>query len=63
VKSLPLLSSYDDINNGIATVAPEKRKVSGEGKRFYMYTLGSSMNKTGFVEYMSDKAKALKAKK
>ncbi|HRG89911.1 MAG TPA: hypothetical protein PLW44_12885, partial [Chitinophagales bacterium] len=56
--TLALLTSYDDINNTIGTIAPEKRKVT-EGKRFYMYTLGSSMNKTGFVEYMSDKAKGI----
>lgn len=56
--TLALLSSYDDINNGIGAVAPEKRKIT-EGKRFYMYTLGSSMNKTSFVEYMSDKAKGI----
>lgn len=57
--TLGVLTSYDDINNGIGAIAPEKRKIQGENKRFYLYTIGSSMNKTDFVEYMGDKAKGI----
>ncbi len=57
--TLSVLSSFDDINNGIGAIAPDKRKIKGDNGRFYMYTLGSSMNKTDFVEYMGDKAKGI----
>ena len=57
--TLGVLASYDDINNGIGAIAPEKRKIQGPNKRFYVYTLGSSMNKTEFVSYMADKAKGI----
>ncbi len=57
--TLGVLSSYDDVNNGIGAIAPDKRKVKGDKGRFYLYTLGSSMNKTDFVEYMNDKAKGI----
>ncbi|MES2619596.1 MAG: hypothetical protein V4615_02005, partial [Bacteroidota bacterium] len=53
---LGIVSSYDDINNGIAAVAPLKRKISGPNNRFYMYTLGSTLNKEDFIQYMKDKA-------
>ncbi len=57
--TLGVLSSYDDVNTALGTIAPEKRKITGENKRFYMYTLGSSLNKADFVEYMADKAKGI----
>lgn len=57
--TLGVLSSYDDINTGLGAIAPDKRRITGENKRFYMYTLGSSMNKTDFVGYMADKAKGI----
>jgi len=57
--TLGVLSSYDDVNTALGTIAPEKRKIIGENKRFYMYTLGSSLNKADFVEYMADKEKGI----
>ncbi len=57
--TLGVLSSYDDINTLIGTTAPDKRKVKGEKDRFYLYTLGSSINKTDFVDYMKDKANGI----
>ncbi len=57
--TLGVLSSYEDVNKGIGAVAPDKRKITGENKRFYMYTLGSSINKADFVDYMADKAKGI----
>ncbi len=57
--TLGVLTSYDDINNAIGAIAPEKRKITGEHKRFYMYTLGSSMNKTDFVGYMTDRVNGI----
>ena len=57
--TLSLLSSYDDINTAIGATAPDKRKIKGEANRFYMYTLGSSMYKADFVDYMADKAKGI----
>ena len=57
--TLGVLSSYDDINTGLGAIAPDKRRITGENKRFYMYTLGSSINKTDFVGYMADKAKGI----
>ncbi|MFN8288153.1 MAG: hypothetical protein U0V74_15470 [Chitinophagales bacterium] len=53
--TLGILSSYDDINTMIGNTAPDKRKIK-DGDRFYLYTLGSSMNKADFVSYMKDKA-------
>lgn len=57
--TLSLLTSYDDINNSIGAIAPEKRVIKGPNKRFYLYTLGSSLNKTDFVSYMQDRAKGI----
>ncbi|MCW5906866.1 MAG: hypothetical protein KIS94_03325 [Chitinophagales bacterium] len=54
--TLSILSSYDDINNMIAALPADKRKIKGEKDRFYLYTLGSSINKTDFVAYMTDRA-------
>lgn len=54
--TLGLLSSYDDYNNMIGAVAPEKRKIKGPNDKFYIYTIGSSTNKAEFISYMKDKA-------
>ncbi len=53
---LSVLSSYDDINNNLKALAPDKRRIKGDGKAFYMYTAASAMNKQDFVDYMKDKA-------
>ncbi len=53
---LSIVSSYDEINNSIGAVAPDKRKIIGDNKRFYVYGLGSTLNKRDFVQYMKDKA-------
>lgn len=57
--TLGVLSSYDDINTMIGSTPPDKRKIKGENDRFYLYTLGSSMNKADFVDYMKDKANGI----
>ncbi|MCS6935220.1 MAG: hypothetical protein NZM35_08745 [Chitinophagales bacterium] len=57
--TLGVLSSYDDINTMVSTTPPDKRRVKGENDRFYLFTLGSSMNKTDFMEYMKDKANGI----
>ncbi len=57
--TLGILSSYDDINTNIGATPPDKRKIKGEKDRFYLYTLGSSMNKADFVDYMKDKANGI----
>jgi len=53
---LSILSSYDDINNNLKALAPDKRRIKGDGKAFYMYTAASPLNKQDFVDYMKDKA-------
>jgi hypothetical protein len=37
----------------------DKRKIKGEKDRFYLYTLASSINKTDFVAYMTDRANGI----
>lgn len=54
--TLGILTTYDQINTLIASTPPDKRKIKGENDRFYIYTLGSSLNKADFVEYMKDRA-------
>jgi hypothetical protein len=54
--TLGILSSYDDINTMIGSTPPEKRRIKGDNDRFYLYTLGSSLNKADFVDYMKDRA-------
>ncbi len=54
--ALGILSSYDDINNNLKALAPDKRKIKGDGKAFYMYTAASALSKQDFVDYMKDKA-------
>ncbi|MFN8299926.1 MAG: hypothetical protein U0T75_12535 [Chitinophagales bacterium] len=56
--TLGILSSYDDINTMIGNTAPDKRRIK-EGDHYYLYTLGSSMNKADFVDYMKDKANGI----
>jgi len=57
--SLGILSSYDDINNNLKALAPDKRKIKGDGKAFYMYTAASPLNKQDFVDYMKDRANGI----
>jgi len=54
--ALGILSSYDDINNALKALAPDKRKIKGSGKAFYTYTPASPLAKEDFVSYMKDKA-------
>jgi len=54
--TLGVLTTYDDINTMIGATPPDKRRVKGENDRFYLYTLGSSMNKADFLAYMKDRA-------
>lgn len=56
---LSILSSYDDVNKLITSVAPEKRRVKGDKGQFYLYTQASSLNKDDFVAYMKDKASGI----
>lgn len=53
--TLGVLSSYADFNNLLGAVAPDKRKIKGPNDKFYLYTIGSSANKTEFMAYMKDK--------
>lgn len=53
---LGILSSYDDINNNLKALAPDKRKIKGDGKAFYIYTPASPLSEQDFVAYMKDKA-------
>ena len=57
--TLGILSSYDVINTMIGSTDPQKRKIKGDKDRFYLYTLGSSMNKVDFCDYMKDKANGI----
>ncbi|MCW3127642.1 MAG: hypothetical protein JWO03_3300 [Bacteroidetes bacterium] len=56
--SLGLISSYDDYNRIIASMtaaAPDKRKITGEKGQFYTYNIGSTINKSAFLDAMKDK--------
>ncbi|MFN8277668.1 MAG: hypothetical protein U0T84_09300 [Chitinophagales bacterium] len=53
--NLGILSSYDDVNRMIASLPPDKRRVTGENNRFFSYNLGSSINRETFVEAMKEK--------
>jgi hypothetical protein len=53
---LSVLSSYDDFNKTISSLAPDKRKIKSDNKRFYLYTLASSLSESDFLSYMKDKA-------
>ena len=57
--ALSILSSYDDINNNLKALAPDKRKIKGDGKSFYLYTAASPLNKQDFVDYMKDRANGI----
>jgi hypothetical protein len=57
--TLGILSSYDQIVSQIGITSPEKRKIKGENDRFYLYTIGSSINKTSFIEAMKDRANGI----
>jgi hypothetical protein len=52
---LGVLSSYDDIISIIGNTDPDKRKVKDEKDRFYVYTIGNSMNKADFVDRMRER--------
>ena len=54
--ALGVLSSYDDINNALKALSPDKRKIKGSGKSFYMYTAASPLSEQDFLSYMKDKA-------
>ena len=53
---LGILSSYDDINNNLKALAPDKRKIKGPNKSFYLYSAASALDEQDFVAYMKDKA-------
>jgi hypothetical protein len=61
--NLGLISSYDDYNRmvGVMTQSPpEKRKVTGGTKgQFYVINLGSSINKSAFLDAMKEKSSPL----
>lgn len=52
--TLGVLASYDDINKLITALPPDKRKINS-GKRFYLYSTASALNKADFIDYMKDK--------
>ncbi|MBS1686477.1 MAG: brain acid soluble protein 1, partial [Bacteroidetes bacterium] len=57
--SLGLISSYDDYNRIVATMTaapPDKRKITGEKGQFYTYNIGSTINKSAFLDAMKDKS-------
>jgi len=54
--TLGVLSSYEPITSQIGVTPPDKRKIKGENDRFYLYTIGSSINKTSFIDAMKDRA-------
>jgi hypothetical protein len=56
--NVTFLSSYDDLNALITGVDPEKRKVTRDNGKFYIYALGSQTKMKAFVERM----KALNSK-
>jgi hypothetical protein len=56
--TLGLVSSYDDYNRIVASmtaVAPDKRKITGEKGQFYTYNIGSTINKSAFLDAMKEK--------
>lgn len=53
---LGMVSSYDEFVRTIGGVAPDKRKVEGPNNRFYVYTIGSTINKQTFLDAMKEKA-------
>lgn len=58
--TLGILSSYDDMNTMIGAIPPDKRKIKGDKDRFYLYTIGSSISKSEFVNYMTDLGKGIR---
>lgn len=57
--TLGLISSYDDYNRIVATMTaapPDKRKITGDKGQFYTYNIGSTINKSAFLDAMKDKA-------
>ena len=60
--NLGVISSYDDYNKivGLMTgVAPDKRKVSSDKNKFYIVNLGSTVNKSTFLDAMKEKSNPL----
>lgn len=58
--NVTFLTSYDEVNALITAVEPEKRKVTRENGKFYIFALGSQTKMKAFVERM--KAYALEHK-
>lgn len=52
--NVQILSSYEDINEMVATVAPEKRKITRDDGKFYVYSIGSTTKMKSFVEEMKE---------
>ncbi len=56
--NVQFLTSYDEVNALITAVEPEKRKITRENGKFYVFALGSQTKAKAFLEKM----KALNAK-
>ena len=62
--NLGLVSSYDEYNKivaGMTAVPPDKRKITGENGKFYTYNIGSTINKSAFIDAMQEKSSPLPA--
>lgn len=50
--NLQILTSYDDVNSLVTIVDPEKRKITRDNGKYYIYGLGSQSKMKAFVEKM-----------
>jgi hypothetical protein len=60
--SLGMISSYDDYNRIIGTMImtpADKRKITGEKNQWYVINLGSTINKSAFLDAMKEKSNPL----